>query len=1666
MSCQTGIKTAVENYVKDKPYLQFNGKDFIKVVNSPKDKVNPTNYYGVSKGVADTLNKAINSDLNIGKVFFPKSYSDAVGILIAPSVKQLNLLNAEEAKEIEEALAALDEEISPESRLDLENDTTFGVNAEGDSEVFLQTQEVPASKASPKTIALVKDLLNRIGVNLKSVNQIVVDGVKMDANGVADMTQKLVQIVDGKEDVALTEEVMHFAVEIIAQKDPQLFNTLLKEINDYRLYKEVLATYSKNKQYQTADGKPDILKLKKEAIGKVLAETVINKNEGSIEKPENLAKVEKWWTRIINAIKGLFVKSGFDQAAMKVLSGEEIGTVDDIRNAEGLFLQQAPSTQDAVIEKLKTLSNQITKDDTGYLINGKRITKRVTEIIKNWYTNRFADKDLTKTEFQQAVDDLKAEKGTAGHSDIENMLKDHFLAEDGTLLPEDQRPDDSGYVSQLDPKNRDMYNILKRNMAERLESFGEGTKFLSEIKVYDAKRDLAGTIDFVAVTKEGKVSLLDWKFMDLNTEKYEDVPWYKVSAWRQQMKQYKLILQNAYSVKPEDFGQTRMIPIKAIYSKGDAKLNIKPVLTGIQIGNVDVKKEELAYLLPVGLEEEKTGNKKIDALIEKLNKIYETISSKKATPEEKRNKADQLNALYDAIRQLQVRQNIKPLVRQAKLLNAEVERIIDDYNNNWKDKDPKSFTAEQKDEFSDRILSYETSLMVYTSLSTDLKSLFKGELSEEDEKLWKDIRETTENANELESDLEDVRKDFAENVVAKSLNVMDFLKPEKVIKGFSKWFSSTSTLQLKATEILYKMANNAFGLASMDTLDQAKRLQSYKDAYDKWAKSKGLTVKNYFDILKKKDKNELIDEFNPEFYKTLKSKIADKDRQWVRDNIDVVEYNKFLAGEKEKEYKRIDDKTRFGTEEDINNEIKREKFNVDKLYDTSTADAPGWLLYDFVKKYPIRDKWESKEWKELNNPANRPALDFYNYIKERNEYFEQIGYINKSNARVFLPFVRKSLMEKIVMGGNVTVGESLLRAVTVSEGDVGYGQIDPITKEPVYTIPKYFTRETGEEVSSDLFRNMTLLNEMAIRYDYLNNVENQMKLIIRTEANKEAIKTSYFGKTKYRGDGSIETTSDNSDNTQLVRDMMEAIIYGHKYVESENFDQLLGGLGNFGKRANEKLGMKIFPEQFDNAQISLNKTITQLNNIFQIKTLGLNPISALSNFLGGSFQSYINAGTYFTKADFLRNEFLIAGKMRGADAKKYIGALQYFLPLTENYNTQMAKKLSLNKLSQEGVQEFLMSLMRNSDQYVQSVNFFSYLENSIVQDGEVVNAREFLRATPEYANMYTVGAEERKALEKKFEEDVKQLIEDKGVMKLAKVEGNELVIEGLERKSESVLALRRKVQALTKDALGNMSEDDIRKINLNIYGKSFMIFKNWIPRLVDVRAGNLKYNSATEAYEWGRTRMMVRAISEDLFGSIANLNNSLEANEKGVDFMKQMYEKKKAEYEKETGKTLKMTEAEFMDLFRKNIKNQMTDVLFFLSLTMLIIGAKAVGPDDDEDRATKNRYKFMLRVMDKVRDEIAYFYDPTSLINLTTTGIFPSISYINNFKKLFSNFLTEMYAIGVDDEKLEKKNQVIKYGLKGFPITSQFDSILLMFFPDVAKDLGMKAQSEAKPLGQ
>jgi hypothetical protein len=371
--------------------------------------------------------------------------------------------------------------------------------------------------------------------------------------------------------------------------------------------------------------------------------------------------------------------------------------------------------------------------------------------------------------------------------------------------------------------------------------------------------------------------------------------------------------------------------------------------------------------------------------------------------------------------------------------------------------------------------------------------------------------------------------------------------------------------------------------------------------------------------------------------------------------------------------------------------------------------------------------------------------------------------------------------------------------------------------------------------------------------------------------------------------------------------------------------------------------------------------------------------------------------------------------------------------------------------------------MRSSDLNVQTTNFYSFLDNSIVLDGEVVNAREYLRDTDEYKNMFAGTKEERKDRSDKFEKDVKALVEDKGVMKLAELVDNKLVIPGVERKSDSVVTLRRNVQSLTKRALGSLGPDDIRPINQTIYGSSLMIFKNWIPRLVDVRMGNIKYNSASDAYEWGRMRMMYRLVSDDFLGSLNSLKSAIGGNtDQWINQMRTLYEKKSADYKADTGKDLEMTEGEFLNLVNDNVKSQMLDVIFFATMWTLAIGLKANAPDEDEDPQVRNTYKYLMRAVDKFKDEITYFYDPTSILSLTSKGIFPAVGLIENISKVVVNGGKELFYLYVDPDETEvKKNYVLKYAMKSFPIGAQVGAYLPMFYPEAAKDLGIKAQSQS-----
>jgi hypothetical protein len=116
-------------------------------------------------------------------------------------------------------------------------------------------------------------------------------------------------------------------------------------------------------------------------------------------------------------------------------------------------------------------------------------------------------------------------------------------------------------------------------------------------------------------------------------------------------------------------------------------------------------------------------------------------------------------------------------------------------------------------------------------------------------------------------------------------------------------------------------------------------------------------------------------------------------------------------------------------------------------------------------------------------------------------------------------------------------------------------------------------------------------------------------------------------------------------------------------------------------------------------------------------------------------------------------------------------------------------------------------------------------------------------------------------------------------------------------------------------------------------------------------------------------------------------------------------------------------------------------------------------PDDDDDKILINQHKYLSKLGDKLLDELMYFYNPTSLLNLVGSGPFPAMSLINNGVKTFTNGLTELYALSVGDDELAEKTKVAKYFFRTFPITNQMIGYLPMIYPDIAKDLGIQMQS-------
>jgi hypothetical protein len=1534
-------------------------------------------------------------------------------------------------------------------------------------------------------VSVIKDFLNRIGVDVEAVDTIIVDGVKQDATGVALIAQKLIQIVNGKEDVALPEEAMHFAVEIIKQKNPALYKKLLSEINDYQTYKNVVKTYGVRLDYQTPDGKPDILKLKDEAIAKVLANTLVNKAEGTEKLTENPVKSASMWQKIKDFLRDLFSTSGFDEASMGIINGDFQGTVEDIRaNFPSVFYQlDVKNAIDEAYDKVVAVDKdmEVIKDSpdynpkTGqgkkrhYLYKGQEVATSVTTMISDG--DRFEGRSVE----DKAQDTDKMLWGSEGHNFIENYTKKNLIDENGYILDEFK---DNPITTQLNPSvqqvlkkyTRDL--VLGYKLADAQRTDGAKTRILVEVMVVNTKKKgmVASTIDFMAFVPDDvtgvKVDTLDWKFTNIDKSKDQDIPWYKRGKWNDQMKEYTLMyLTDLYGFNSKQMGKSRMIPFTAnyIYVNPQDKKNSRLYLGSIEAGDADSTQEKDIYLLAVPTEAESTGNVQIDELLAALRIQYDKLYQSSPIGEKQQvEKSLQLNQLAIAIRSLHVRLDFAPLAMSGANYINDVSGIL----KNFEGIDYEKLTADEINSKLQELVGYENAISKYTRLDDIFLSKFDEEELDADSQIeLNKLRGLTRETYDVLRKIKRLYDDYTVYLALKMDVVAedekeDVLQAEREIPGLVKSFLEASKLGSVIIRLSSNLIMRARSLSRIKANRVINEFTKLLNSVEEEAKRSGKTA---FDLIGTAEGGNLrlISELSADFWKQYDAAITDKDKKFLLDNLDRDKYNELAKAYLRTNIEAITSK-KFNDNPNIDDLIKQSKIaTLRRSVDIENEEFNGFNDYNFKKFYlqtVNRDKWYSSDYSKLQQSPN--ALRLWEFMRSLNQKAKDMGYLSKKEKLSFFPLIEASFITKAAQSGNIAKeGMDFFKSMYQlhSEEEQKYSKLDPETNKLKRQIPIFFTNKNKEvtKLSKDLNKVGIMWIKSLMEYETSKDLETTLHILHKVEDSKGALIADENNRLVKDAHGVAKVDINNKKNADILKTMIDDHIYGLQ----ENED-------SWGNIQIAKIATKVAgsdEEKQQTLKLNSKKILNTMNSYIQSLALGLKATIALPNWFGYNFQAYINGGEFYSFKEFLNNNSKSTTGIGFTTIQK--GLVDLFVPLNEDLAKEKirhnAKDQSYTKwLETWNFNDVMMVSLSWPERKLQIANALSFIENAGVIDGKIVNLRQYL-AQQDRMNKYLISESERKALENSFEKRLEDLKESVTLEKVAKFENDMIVIPGVS--DDELAKFRVTMVEFGRKLNGQMSADNKADYTRDSMFKSFMMFKNWMPKQISLRVLDIQKNAELGSWEYGRTRLMLKTIAHLGLRNITKMQAIINGTDEGLAIMKEMLDQKKKDYFEKNGKELKITEAEFYDMVRSNLSNQMKELKMLVALIALVIGAKIAAPDDDDDELTKNQYKFFAKIINKTSDEISFYYNPLTFQSITNGSLLPALGVTNKAWNVLKTISTDSYGYFTDDEKLMKDTHTLKAVLDVIPILSQFQKEYLPSIdPELAKEMGIRVTAEAR----
>lgn len=268
-------------------------------------------------------------------------------------------------QEKQKALAKFKREAA---RLIYEDKVRSGDFYEEDGIIFKQISPSNKSHIDKKLEDKLVTFLNKYGISVEFVNSLKERG--FNAVAISDIVNKLVLISKNEAGAdTLPEEAAHFAVELLGMNNP-LVKRMMDIIEGTEVYQKVLDEYSTDPDY-LVDGKLNTEKLKKEAIGKAIGDSILA-GKNLTQNKGILGTLKRLWDKALSFFRKVDVKTLNEeltqltsQVASSILDDTFKGDINNLKDSKESIFKSKQSKERVsrevarALQAIKTLETRI-----------------------------------------------------------------------------------------------------------------------------------------------------------------------------------------------------------------------------------------------------------------------------------------------------------------------------------------------------------------------------------------------------------------------------------------------------------------------------------------------------------------------------------------------------------------------------------------------------------------------------------------------------------------------------------------------------------------------------------------------------------------------------------------------------------------------------------------------------------------------------------------------------------------------------------------------------------------------------------------------------------------------------------------------------------------------------------------------------------------------------------------------------------------------------------------------------------------------------------------------------------------------------------------------------------------------------------------------------------